>query len=141
MNNIDYSIMDETVDKICESLLSEPDGWSFDTFDITSPEHLGSIKIEIGLQNTFTKIRTKGTHCDTVFSYNQGRKIADSYYKALSINGSKAQQKILSKLSNARKQDESFKYESQKINEKINYKCIFIFFLFCMSISLLIFNK
>ena len=76
----------------------------------------------------------------------QGRKIAEAYYKALSNIGSEKQQEILSKLSNARKQDESFKDESfkdenQKINEKINYKCIFIFFLLCMSISLLIFNK
>lgn len=101
MNEQDFSIMDETVAKICNSLITEPEKWTFGIFDIVSPSSLGTLVIVNGLQDTFTSVRhsRRSVLNERVFSYEQGQKIRNAYYQALSITGSKKQQKIIKQLS------------------------------------------
>lgn len=96
---IDYSLMDESVDKICHSLRTEPNDWKLGLYCITAPDHLGSIQIEIGLQDTFMSVRTykHSITSEKVFSYDQGKKICKAYYEAKSLIGSQVQQDILRK--------------------------------------------
>ena len=76
----DFTLMRPLVDKLCESLITEPENWDFEIWYITSPNHLGSIEIYMGTQNTFTETRSKkgSTHTETVFSYEQGKLIKKS---------------------------------------------------------------
>lgn len=101
MNDQDFSIMDETVTKICNSLVTEPEKWKFDIFDIVSPASLGRLVIVKGVRDTFTSVRHSrySVPSERVFSYEQGQKIRAAYYKALSITGSRKQQEILKQVS------------------------------------------
>lgn len=118
MKQIDFSIMNETVDKICESLLKEPENWKFGIWYIESPLSFGPISIEIGIQNTFTNVKTEESSIITarVFSMDQGRKIQEAYYQALSIVGSARQQSILNILKNEKVEiiEEENKYNIKK---------------------------
>ena len=138
-NEIDYSIMDETVDKICESLLSEPEGWSFGIWYIKAPSSLGSIEIEIGLQNTFTYCKHEGATTCQVFSLKQGKKIAEAYYKALSNIGSGKQQEILKKISTSR--EESNIIDTENILDTKEKSCTISGILFLIAIFLLAFKQ
>ena len=100
MNIQDFTTMDETVTKICNSLVTEPEKWTFDIFDIVSPSSLGRLVIVKGIQDTFMSIRHSrySVQSEEVFSYNQGKKIKAAYNKALAITGSRKQQEILKTL-------------------------------------------
>lgn len=100
MNEQDFSIMDETVTKICNSLVTEPEKWIFDTYYIKAPRYLGSIAIYKDLHTTFTSIKStvSSNNDEVVFSFEQGKRIRTAYYKALSITGSRKQQEILKQL-------------------------------------------
>lgn len=100
MSDQNFSIMDETVTKICDSLVTEPEKWTFDIYDIVSPANLGRIVIEKGIQDTFMSVRHSrySVSSESVFSYDQGQKIASAYCKALLITGSRKQQEILKQL-------------------------------------------
>lgn len=139
MNNRDFSIMDETVDKICESLLSEPEKWSFGIWYIKAPSSLGSIEIEIGLQNTFTSCKHERTTTCQVFSLKQGKKIAEAYYKALSDIGSEKQQEILNKLNTAR--EESNKINIENILERKEKSCTISWILFLLAVVILVLKQ
>lgn len=101
MSNQDFSLMDDVVNKICNSLETEPENWEFGTWYITSPKHLGAIKIYIGATTCYTCVKSNkySTKDEKVFSIAQGKKIGDSYYKALSITGSRKQQEIINSFS------------------------------------------
>ena len=133
MKQIDFSIMNETVDKICESLLKEPENWKFGIWYIESPLSLGPISIEIGIQNTFTNVKTEESSIITarVFSMEQGRKIKEAYYQALSIVGSARQQSILNILKNEKVETIE---EKNKDNIKKDNNC------FCMITLILLFS-
>ena len=143
MSNIKYSLMDETVDKICKSLISEPELWSFGTWDIVSPKHLGSIEIKIGFQNSFTDCRHYGAQSCKVFSQDQGEKIRKAYHNALSTIGSNKQQEILKKLNTTEKDDNIITKEKKQhkhLHTKGYRVCLVLWILLCISIIFLFFK-
>ena len=147
MKQIDFSIMNETVDKICESLLKEPENWKFGIWYIESPLSLGPISIEIGIQNTFANVKTEKSSIITarVFSMDQGRKIQEAYYQALSIVGSARQQSILNILKNENKSNDDniiIKEENKdNIKKEINCFCIITLIVLFSYIIYTILNK
>lgn len=147
MKQIDFSIMNETVDKICESLLKEPENWKFGIWYIESPLNFGPISIEIGIQNTFTNVKTEESSIITarVFSMEQGRKIKEAYYQALSIAGSARQQSILNILNNENKSDDDNIIVKEKNKDNIkkenNFFCIINLIILFSYIIYTILNK
>ena len=135
----DYTIMDPVVDKICESLRTEPEKWKLDQLLITAPKSLGSIQIEKGLHSTFTEVRLNShtSRSEAVFSLEQGRKIAKAYYYAKSKIGSQLQQDILSRVTTPK--EEPVKVFKPELKSKDNEPDTTYYTLYIIIIGLLIY--
>ena len=122
----DFKLMQPLVNKLSESLDTEPENWKFGSYYITSPVRLGSIQIYIDLHHTFTEVKsTKGsTHTERVFSQEQGELLRKAYNKALSITGSKKQQELLKVLEKQQTEESTVIEDIKKSSTLIPLICI-----------------
>jgi hypothetical protein len=101
---LDYSVMDETVEKLCDSLINNSHEWVFETFTFYSIKCKPKIEYWSAIADkSITQVYFGGSR-ETVFSEKQGEKIYLAYVLAKNKQASLKQQQII----------QSFKIKEQK---------------------------
>lgn len=101
----EFKYMEDTVNKICESLINEPHLWVFETNKFTK-ENSG-VWFWSSLVNSESITQTwDGASVSTVFSYEQGERIKEAYDIARQKQASVKQQKIIEAMMNKEKESE-----------------------------------
>lgn len=91
---MNYEIMDDVVEKLCDSLINHPEQWVFNTYTFY---HKANPKIEYwshGVES-ITETYSSVLKCDKVFSHDQGKRIYNAYLKARETQATVQQQKII----------------------------------------------
>lgn len=96
----DFDKMNDTVDAICYSLENECHKWDWNQYTLNGKG------FEFWIANTNSITQTWRPTQDTVFSYEQGKRIKASFEKCKEAKASNAQQKLMN----------SFKKEPPHIN-------------------------
>lgn len=97
----DFSIMNETVDIICESLENTPENWEFDVCTLSLKN--SGIMYWDSSYGPITEQWIQGSARIKVFSSDQGWRIRDSLNIAKAKIGTKAQQNIINTFKNIKK--------------------------------------
>lgn len=87
------SIMDATVKEICESMKNNPDRWKINTHTVDDTRS-GIRYWTSNINTTITQIWT-GSATVTVFGYDQGVEIFNSYCLMCEHKASEAQKKVI----------------------------------------------
>lgn len=89
-----FDVMEDTVTKICESLINEPFKWVFETCHF---HHKNNPKIKYwdSISEDPVTEHWNGRSAVTVFSEEQGIRIRQAYLKARLVVANKTQQEII----------------------------------------------
>ena len=89
-----FDIMENTVNKLCESLINEPHNWVFETCHFHHKSN-PTLKYWISFSDAPITEHWNGQTTHAVFSKDQGKLIRQAYKKARTVVADKTQQAII----------------------------------------------